>query len=62
MKDIKLKVIGIKGTDGVDGKTPSTDELISLITPLIPKPIPGPQGDAGTSPKISDIEEIIKLH
>lgn len=43
-KTIKLKIKGIKGEKG---DAPSTDELVSIITPLIPEPIKGDIGERG---------------
>lgn len=37
LEDVKNKVDSIKVKDGEDGKTPTKDELVSLIEPLIPK-------------------------
>lgn len=47
-KTIKLKITGIKGEKG---DTPSKDELVSIITPLIPEPIKGDTGEKGESIK-----------
>ncbi len=52
-KTIKLKIKGIKGDKG---DTPSTDELVSIITPLIPEPI---KGDKGEKPTADELLEII---
>lgn len=41
------EVITIKGRQGEKGDSPSTDELVSLITPLIPEPIKGDVGEKG---------------
>lgn len=38
---------GEKGDAGVDGHTPTPDELRALITPLIPAPVPGARGERG---------------
>ena len=40
---------GEDGEDGEDGKTPTKDELLALIKPLIPEPIKGEKGDSGTA-------------
>lgn len=53
-KEIKIKVIGKKGD------SPTTDELVSLITPLIPEPLKGEKGDNGVTPTRYEIESIIK--
>ncbi len=41
---IKDGAPGKKGDKGDEGKTPSKKELVALIKPLIPEPIPGPPG------------------
>ncbi len=38
----------IKGVDYFDGKTPTKDELTSLIKPMIPAPVKGDKGDDGS--------------
>lgn len=45
-----------------DGKTPTSEEIVALITPLIPEPLKGDKGDEGIAPSIllermSEIEE-----
>lgn len=38
------KILTIIAKDGIDGKTPSKEEVIDLIKPLIPEPIKGEDG------------------
>ena len=63
-KEIKLKITGIKGEKG---DTPSTEELVSIITPLIPEPIKGDKGDTGERGEKGDkgdtptIDELVEL-
>lgn len=38
----------LKGKDGQDGKTPTEEELVALVEPLIPEPVPGENGIDGT--------------
>lgn len=56
------------GKDGVDGKTPSADELKALIEPLIPAPLAGEKGADGKdgrdgvdgrTPTIEEIKALI---
>lgn len=37
-----------KPQDGADGRTPTYSELLALVTPLIPNPVPGSNGVNGT--------------
>lgn len=52
------------GNNGVDGKTPTAEELISIIEPLIPEPIKGDKGDDGkdgVDGETPDIKDVVKL-
>ena len=53
-----VPVKGIDYFDGEDGKTPTKAELLALIKPLIPEPIPGKIGPPGEP---IDKQEIIDL-
>ena len=62
----RIKILDERVRRVKDGKTPTTEELVSLIKPLIPKPIPGKEGKVDTvtlnalTQKIADMEENIK--
>lgn len=45
----------MKGERGDDGHTPTAEELVALITPLIPEPVPGKDGLTPTA------EELVAL-
>ena len=45
---------GEKGKDGIDGKTPTQEELLEMIKPLIPAAIPGKDGNLITPEEIRD--------
>lgn len=47
INDISTKVKKLKLRHGQDGHTPTKRELTDLISPLIPDPIPGENGDDG---------------
>ena len=55
---------GKSGKDGKDakkakdGKTPTEEELKSIIKPLIPEPIKGEKGDIGNSGKDGNIKDL----
>lgn len=50
----------IKGVDYFDGKTPTKKELVSLIEPLIPDPIPGRPGKDAAPLKMEDVVKDLK--
>lgn len=52
---------GDKGDKGDDGGKPTQEELLSLIEPLIPEPIPGDKGDDGKNYVLTskDKQEIV---
>lgn len=55
---VATKMAGLeKGVDYFDGETPTDEELIALIKPLIPAPI---KGEDGKSPTKEDLLKIIK--
>jgi hypothetical protein len=56
-KDGYTPIKGVDYFDGVDGRTPKTSELLALIQPLIPEPIPGIDG---INPDIRDVLAVIK--
>lgn len=43
-----------------DGKTPSKEELLSLIKPLIPRPMPGEDGEDGKTPTEDELLDLIE--
>lgn len=43
-----------------DGKTPSAEELLAIIKPLIPAAVPGPQGQPGETPNDQKLLDLIK--
>lgn len=68
-KDGYTPVKGMDYFDGKDGKTPTPQELLKLITPLIPESIPGlpgkdgrngRDGNDGKNAPIITIEDIVK--
>lgn len=58
--DIVKRVPIIKGINGQDGRTPTRDELIELIKPLIPAPKDGRDGKDAEVNQAEIIEEILK--
>lgn len=54
----KEELKGDKGDDGIDGITPSKEELISIIKPLIPKPKKGDKGDDGKDAELPNIKDV----
>lgn len=53
MGEIEAVVIkGKQGDKGEDGKTPTKEELLALIEPLIPEPIPGKDGETPTKKEL----------
>lgn len=46
--------------DRKDGKTPTKEELVALMKPLIPSPIPGKPGKNGDTPSTKKILELIE--
>lgn len=46
---------------GINGKTPTKDELLELITPLIPEPVPGEKGEKGDKGDIPTTSELLEL-
>lgn len=52
---------GAPGERGIDGRTPTADELRSLITPLIPAPVAGTPGERGAKGDAPTDEELIRL-
>lgn len=52
---IDKKIASVK-----DGKTPTSEEIVSLMKPLIPKPEKGDRGDDGKPFSKQDMENIIK--
>tara|TARA_R110000851_G_scaffold92422_3_gene201691 strand:+ start:82 stop:1281 length:1200 start_codon:yes stop_codon:yes gene_type:complete len=55
-KDLISKIESIELKHGKDGTTPTNDELLALITPLIPKPV---RGDDGETPTTEHLLELI---
>jgi hypothetical protein len=51
----------VAGDPGEKGDPPSKQELLSLIKPLIPSPVPGPKGDEGKPGKNPDPTEVMRL-
>ena len=47
--------ITIKGLKGDKGDSPTDEELISLIEPLIPEPIKGDKGDSPTDEELTEL-------
>ena len=43
-----------------DGKTPTGDELVALIKPLIPLPLKGLKGDSADSKEVGDLQKRVK--
>jgi hypothetical protein len=52
-----VEIVTIKGKDGIDGKTPTNEEVIELIKPLIPEPIKGEDGKTPTTDELLSIIE-----
>jgi len=50
----------LKGKKGDKGDTPTDEELLKLIKPLIPAPIPGKKGDKGDTPTVEQLLALIK--
>ncbi len=50
----------IRGPKGETGDKPSSQELVDLIEPLIPAPIPGEKGDDGHTPSKEELRALIK--
>lgn len=54
------EVVTIQGKPGLDGHTPTDDELLAIIRPLIPKPIPGEPGKDGVTPSERELLSLIR--
>lgn len=52
---------GKDGVDGKDGHTPTDEELIALILPLIPEPLKGEKGEDGRDAQPITDDELIAL-
>lgn len=61
VNNIISNIKGEKGDKGDDAADPSDERLISLILPLIPKPIKGDKGDRGERGASPTKEEILDL-
>lgn len=53
-------IVYYKGEKGNPGEKPSEEELLSLIKPLIPEPIPGEKGDKGKDPTKDELLALIE--
>ena len=51
---------GDPGKDGQDGRTPTPQELVALIAPLIPPPVHGKDGKPGKTPTDAELLALIR--
>jgi hypothetical protein len=53
-------VKGLKGDKGDKGDTPTDEELLKIIKPLIPEPIKGKDGEDGKTPTEKELLDLIR--
>lgn len=59
--EVTMKGISVVTLKGEKGDSPTEEELVSLIKPLIPEPIPGKKGDKGDTMIVEKIVEKIEV-
>lgn len=59
VKEVDALLKQMKANPPKDGKTPTKEELLALITPLIPAPIPGKPGKTPTEDELLELIESV---